>query len=207
MSEESQGFDPYAPALADLRAKRDHIDQLIQQLEGVRSGTVAFGAIGIAPSAPVSGTPAMNEAGAFLGMTIPDAARKLLVGRREPLNNADILAGLKKGGLVLNSADPLNTVGSVLTRRFHQVGDIVRIGRGVWGLQEWYPNRSFKKKPGKDEAPPPGLSDDEEQALDDLTIFHPNATARPSEPTPNAPPKSSQPHEPSRPSRRPNILD
>jgi hypothetical protein len=25
------------------------------------------------------------------------------------------------------------------------VGDAVRVGRGTWGLKEWYPNRSFKK--------------------------------------------------------------
>jgi hypothetical protein len=37
-------------------------------------------------------------------------------------------------------------VGSVLSRRFDQVGDIVKVGRGVWGLAEWYPNRSFKRK-------------------------------------------------------------
>jgi DNA-directed RNA polymerase delta subunit len=34
----------------------------------------------------------------------------------------------------------------VLTRRFHNVGDIVRVGRGTWGLPEWYPNRNFKSK-------------------------------------------------------------
>jgi len=31
----------------------------------------------------------------------------------------------------------------------NDVGDIVRIGRGTWGLArlaEWYPNRNFKKK-------------------------------------------------------------
>jgi len=44
----------------------------------------------------------------------------------------------------MKSADPVNTVGAVMTRRFQQVGDVVKVGRGVWGLKEWYPNRSFK---------------------------------------------------------------
>jgi hypothetical protein len=44
----------------------------------------------------------------------------------------------------MNSADPINTVGSVLTRRFKDVGDIVRVDRGIWGLKEWYPNRTFR---------------------------------------------------------------
>jgi len=25
------------------------------------------------------------------------------------------------------------------------VGDVVRVGWGTWGLKEWYPNRSLKK--------------------------------------------------------------
>jgi hypothetical protein len=59
----------------------------------------------------------------------------------------------------MNSVDPINTVGSVLTRRFAQVGDIVRVGRGTWGLADWYPNRTFKKpgpkgSPAAEEASP-----------------------------------------------------
>lgn len=45
---------------------------------------------------------------------------------------------------MLTSADPVNVVGSVLTRRFNQVGDVVKVGRGIWGLKEWYPGRNFK---------------------------------------------------------------
>lgn len=51
---------------------------------------------------------------------------------------------LQAGGLVLTSAEPPNGIGSVLTRRFQQVGDVVKVGRGIWGLKEWYPNRTFK---------------------------------------------------------------
>ncbi len=47
--------------------------------------------------------------------------------------------------MVLGSADPLNTVGAVLTRRFKETGDIVRVGRGIWGLKEWHPGRNWKK--------------------------------------------------------------
>jgi hypothetical protein len=36
-----------------------------------------------------------------------------------------------------------NIIGSTLTRRFQQIGDIVKVGRGVSGLKEWYPNHSF----------------------------------------------------------------
>ncbi len=139
MTAESDGFDPYEAVLADLRAKRDQIDQAIASIEALRGG------------GPVAGGPGVSQTvaegpGAFLGMTIVDAAKKLLAARRQPLRNAEIVAAFKAGGLVLQSQEPANTVGSVLTRRFNEVGDIVRVGRGTWGLAEWYPNRNFKKK-------------------------------------------------------------
>lgn len=77
-------------------------------------------------------------------MSIADATRKLLASQKRQMTNPEILAALKGGGLILNSADPLNTIGAVITRRFKEVGDIVRVGRGVWGLKEWYPNRNFR---------------------------------------------------------------
>jgi hypothetical protein len=58
----------------------------------------------------------------------------------------DIATLFKAGGLVLNSKDWTNTIGAVLTRRSIEVGDIVKVERGTWGLKEWYPNRSFAKK-------------------------------------------------------------
>lgn len=141
MTSESTIPDPYEAVLADLRAKRDQIDQTIAVLESLRAGGRPS-----PPTAPniLQPTPMGEGPGAYLGMTIPDAAIKLLSLRRQTMGNAEIAAALKAGGLVLNSADPVNTIGSVLTRRFSQVGDVVRVGRGIWGLKEWYPNRSFK---------------------------------------------------------------
>jgi hypothetical protein len=149
MSTESDGFDPYAVVLADLRAKRDQIDQAIQAIESVRSGVVS-GKVNSPTAAPES---APNDAGAFLGMSIADAAKKLLSARKQAMGNADIAAALKQGGVVMSAnTDPQNMVGSILTRRFDKVGDIVRVGRGIWGLKEWYPNRSFKAKGNGDVA-------------------------------------------------------
>ena len=55
----------------------------------------------------------------------------------------------------MTSADPLNTVGAVLTRRFKETDDIVTVERGTWGLREWYSGRSRNKgqpKTNGDEA-------------------------------------------------------
>jgi len=139
MATESQGFDPYEAVLTDLRAKRDQLDQTIKLLEAQKGG-------GATSSGSSANQVTPEGPGAYLGMTIADAAKRLLMSRKQPLGNAEILTGLKAGGLVMQGATPINTLGSVLFRRFNDVGDIVRIGRGTWGLAEWYPNRSFKKK-------------------------------------------------------------
>lgn len=147
-----QRGDPYDAVLADLRAKREEIDKTITLLESLRDER-----LGVAP-AQSQGPVAEDDTpstGMFLGMSIVDAAKKLLGMRKRTMTNSEILAELKAGGVVLTGADPLNVVGSVLTRRFNNVGDVVRVGRGIWGLKEWYPNRNFKpgSKQSQSDAP------------------------------------------------------
>lgn len=157
MTTDAIPIDPYEAVLADLRSKRDQLDHAIAAIEAIRTG---------APSPQSVASPAKSALnlptegpGAFLGMTIVDAAKALLANRRQPLGNPEISAAFKAGGLVLTSADPVNTIGSVLTRRFNQVGDVVRVSRGMWGLAEWYPNRNFKRKPaGKAAFAAPSLT-------------------------------------------------
>lgn len=145
MTTENAPKTSYEAVLADLRAKRAEIDATIRTLEmmsGLKLSEVSIGK-------PFSGdepsdTPIENEAGLFLGMSIVDATKKLLSLRKRSMGNPEIARELQAGGLAMNSTDPVNTVGSVLTRRFNQFGDVVKISRGTWGLKEWYPNRTFK---------------------------------------------------------------
>jgi hypothetical protein len=148
--------DPYEAVLADLRAKRQQIDNTIALLEGLRSGggnPVSHGGGAPAESARQPGNRPDLGPGAFLGMTIPDAVRKLLATERRQMQTSEIVVQLERGGLVLTSADKVNTVGSVLLRRFNTVGDVVRVSRGLWGLQEWYPGRRFPGSKGKPDDP------------------------------------------------------
>jgi hypothetical protein len=153
MSDEPQGIDPYDAVLADLRSKRDQIDSAIAAIEALRGG------IGQGAPRPAARqeSPSGVGAGDLLGLSIADAAKKVLAIKRTPLRSPDIWVLFQAGGLVLNSKEPANTIGSVLTRRAEDTGDIVRVGRGLWGLKEWYPGRSFKKEKSdngdKGEAP------------------------------------------------------
>ncbi len=160
MTTDIRGIDPYEAVIADLKAQRDKIDETIALLSGLRGGTAAA-------SAPTQTghVVVVETAGMYLGMSIVDAAKKLLSLRKRTLGNVEIARELQDGGLAMNSKDPVNTIGSVLTRRFNEVGDVVKVGRGIWGLKEWYPNRTFKpasKSGNKDAA----ASDGAPQAVD-----------------------------------------
>lgn len=156
MTVENPG-DPYEVVIADLLAKRVQIDQAIALLAAVRSGGVPL--VGATVSTAENGI--VETAGMFLGMSIADATKKLLAMRKRTMGNADISRELQAGGLVLTGKDPVNVVGSVLTRRFNDVGDVVKVGRGIWGLKEWYPGRNFKPigkavlAPPEDDGPVP----------------------------------------------------
>lgn len=65
MATESQGVDPYEAVLADLRARRDQLDQTIKLLEAQRGGA-AIPAISTNPSQIDTSA---DHPGAFLGMT------------------------------------------------------------------------------------------------------------------------------------------
>ena len=71
--------------------------------------------------------------------------------------------------MVLNSADPLNTVGAVLTRRAKETGDLVKVGRGIWGLKEWYPGRSFGSKKDSAKAEDGEKPEQESETAKDVT--------------------------------------
>jgi len=136
MNSETSVLDPYEAVLADLRAKRVQIDQAIKAIE-------LFRGHGAKPAATIEQPPAAKNGadithGIFHGMTIADAAMKLLTIRKKAMSTADIAAALREGGLVMSAkTDAKNMVGSVLTRRLEKVGDVERVERGVWGLKEW----------------------------------------------------------------------
>lgn len=157
------GTDPYAAVLADIDAQIERLriaKDAIQAIRGNRA-TVSESSMSAPPTS--GGESGVIDTGAFLGMTITDATKKLLGIRRKAMNNPAISAELKAGGLVLQSSDPINTIGAVLTRRSKDVGDIVRVARGTWGLREWYPHTSFKRKdetsPKEEAAPTPSVSE------------------------------------------------
>ncbi len=134
----------YEAVLADLRAKRDRLDAAIS---GIESMLGIRGLSGTTPKQTEQASPSASLGpGAFLGMTIVDAAKKYLAHKRQSQRTEEILNALVEGGLVLTGEKPVNVVGSVLNRNFNSGGEIVKVARGVWGLASWHPR--LKKKNG-----------------------------------------------------------
>jgi hypothetical protein len=160
---------PLDPAIEALRIERDSIDKAIRLLESLRdkggvvdatasAAMVAMSAVSAAGGKPTSATTQIPEdisPGAFHGLNIQDGVRKVLLLRKRTLNAQELSADLRSGGLHF----PPKSISSVLHRLFMDGGDIVRMERGQWGLQEWQPNRRF---PRKEKAPEKTTSDKEE---------------------------------------------
>jgi hypothetical protein len=126
----------YEAVLADLKARRAQLDSAISAIEGItgQTGTIPAGPGGGGYS---GGSPAHD---AFLGMSIPEAAKKHLTAVRKPLSTQEVITALTAGGL---PESKYSTVYAILRRRESQVGDVVNM-KGDWGLAEWYPN--YRKK-------------------------------------------------------------
>ena len=138
----------YAVVIADLKRQRDDIDAMIAQLEAMADGSAARpDAAGLtrAQDAIERQDQPLKE-NPYLGMSIVDATKELLALKRKPMKPAEIVDHLEAGGIVLGGPNKSNTVGSILNRRQKNVGDIVSVKRGTWGLKEWYRGRNFGKK-------------------------------------------------------------
>lgn len=145
MTEETNSGNAYDIVLADLKAKRAQIDAAIAAIESMK-GVISSVEQPVTREQSSQVTPSVT-AGDFHGMNIADAAKQLLSKGKKPLGTQEITKGIIEGGIVFSTETPANTVNSVLHRRAGKDGDIIRVGRSLWGLAAWYPNPGrFQKK-------------------------------------------------------------
>ena len=119
----------YKKVLEDLRKKRTAIDQAIASMEAL---------IGEGPSVGVNQV-AFAEIlpDTFVGQTIVEAACNFLRMAGRPAKSTEQISdALSSGGLRVSR----ESVASLLMRDSNSTsGSIHKVGRGVWGLVEWYP--------------------------------------------------------------------
>jgi hypothetical protein len=132
----------YDAVIADLEAKRNRLNGIIEALKELKELGVPMGAISAVGAMPhVSITTVEIPHDAFYGMKIPDAARKYLSwgGSRETKSHPELCDALLEGGFQTKSDNFREVVRSTLGRH----PDFVKIKR-QWGLQAWYGNRRAK---------------------------------------------------------------
>lgn len=107
-------------------------------------------------SAGVGNTPRRERAIAldeFTGRNITEAAEAFLrIVGRPPQSTQEIVEGLQKGGL--ERVSPVS-VAMLLIRSHNTGGKVVRVQKGLWGLEEWYgkhPAKITRIKNGDEEV-------------------------------------------------------
>jgi hypothetical protein len=144
----------YKAVLADLKARRDALNKVIEGLE-------AFAGLGVLTNYNVF-TPKVTEVNidSFVGLNIPEASAKYLRMVGKPARTTtEITEMLNKGGLACSQGSVATVLGRDFTK---QSGEVVRVSKGIWGLAEWYPGRPRTKRrdSGDDEEPPAETNND-----------------------------------------------
>lgn len=106
-------------------------------------------------------------------MSIADAAKMYLQMVRQKRNTSDIIKALADGGLPPTTYSVLY---SILRRREKQVGDVINIGSGDWGLAEWFPNHRKRKPSTGREAEQQEQPEAQDEANGDDVFFPSDGT-------------------------------
>lgn len=133
----------YRAVLADLKAKRVAIDQAIAVIEPLA------GELSTAPNPSSGSTGTSVQADSFVGLNITEAAAKYLRMAGRPAKTTEqVSEALRRGGMNVTQA----SVSSILRKNNRDSeGDVIKVGRGLWGLQEWYPGRPRRTRQGNEE--------------------------------------------------------
>jgi hypothetical protein len=157
----TEGVD-YGAIITDLEAKKAALEQTIASLRSA----LAIGALGQFGDSAVGTQAFISSAsggevpvGAFLGRSIPDAAKLCLQILKRKMTSREIAEALKKGGIESTAKNFPTIVHSILDRASKGTSGIVKLDRSFWGLAEWYPlsmrssvaaeRRSTKAKKGR----------------------------------------------------------
>ncbi len=129
----------FQAVLAALKTRRARLDDLIAGIEaefGASSDTTITPGTGSMKL--LGGTPAAIHPDTFFGLGIGEATKKYLKMVRRAQRTTDIADAIGKGGVKRPSE---NALSSILVRAA-KGREVVKVGRAMWGLAEWYPKRS-----------------------------------------------------------------
>ncbi|HEV1995541.1 MAG TPA: hypothetical protein VGR03_14515 [Candidatus Acidoferrum sp.] len=133
----------YAAIIADIEAKITALTNTLAAFRAAHAaGALGLSGDGIVPTttAPFSASGGEVPVGAFLGRSIPEAAKLCLQIVKRKLTSREIADYLKKGGIETSAKSFPALVHSILIRASKPLDSpIVKLDRSYWGLAEWYP--------------------------------------------------------------------
>ncbi len=161
----SESID-YAAIIADLEAKSAALDATIKAFRAAQAAGALGINVGDSMGSMADGVSAVLlpsgdvPVGAFLGKSIPEAAKLCLQIVKRKLTSREIAEYLKKGGIESMSKTFPTLVHSILIRASRVSGSpIVKLDRSYWALASWYPasmrtsgtpeKRSYKRRKGR----------------------------------------------------------
>jgi len=164
----------YEVVIADLEAKKAHLESMIAGLRAV----AGMGSLGTSPSGgPGGGLPVFDgkiAPDAFFGKSIPDAAVIHLGNVRKKLSTQKLMDAFEAGGLPHSK---YNTVYAILRRRESQVGDLVNM-QGEWGLASWFPNHVKKAKKDAVSLNPKTFESSDEEGPNEDDVYDAESESR-----------------------------
>lgn len=186
----------YSAILADLEAKKAAIEATIGSVRaalalGALAGIGQIGDVATASgaSSPMSLHNGEIPNGAFLGKSIPEAAKLYLEILKQKQSTRQISEALVRGGMETTSKNFTSIVHAVINRaRKAPNSDFVRIGSN-WGLSSWYkglpvtgtPSKGRTKKKAK-KAKPKQQSKSEAEVTPVVSPPAPSWTPPPAQP-------------------------
>ncbi len=135
----AEEFD-YEQLLQNLLAERADLDRMIAWVQK-RVGHAGEVTEKIASPSASSSVPMRFPRLApdsFFRMTVPQAIKAYLNIAKRPKTAKDITAALDAGGLTHQAKNLYATVYPTLLR-MEGNNEVARVGKGEWGLTEWYP--------------------------------------------------------------------
>ena len=128
----------YRAVVADLKARRTRLDNLIAEYQALIVGKSGGGP---PPNGTTSPGPDADlediHPDTFFGLGIKEASMKYLKMAGRAQHTKTIGEALGQGGLRRPSD---NSLFSILVRAA-KGREVVKVGKGMWGLADWYPKR------------------------------------------------------------------
>jgi len=136
---ENVDYEKLLEALLEDRANLDKLIEWVQTKRGrSESEALTLALPGLKQGEVLRSTRLRPDA--FFRMKVPDAIRAYLGIAKRPRTAKEITAGLEQGGLTHQAKNLYATVYPTLLR-MEKTNEVARVGKGEWGLSEWYKGR------------------------------------------------------------------